>query len=241
MRDDGSPAAGPPVSDDPHAGARVLHAGAELAEASSAAILAHGRGGSAQGMLDLAREIGGEDVAWIAPEALGGSWYPFSFLAAIESNEPFLSSGLALIDRLVARCAESGLPPDRVVLGGFSQGACLSAEYAARRARRYGGLVLLSGGLIGPPGTPRGYRGSLARTPVLVGCSDVDPHIPVERVHETAREFERLGAEVDERIYTGLGHTVIDDEIEAARTIVHGVARAAAGRPRGPRGPRRLQ
>ena len=241
MRDDASPAAGPPASADPHAGARTLHAGAALAEASAAVILAHGRGGSAQGMLDLASEIGGDGVAWVAPEARGGSWYPFSFLAPIESNEPFLSSALALLDRLVARCAESGLSPDRVVLAGFSQGACLFAEYTARRARRYGGLVLLSGGLIGPPGTPRGYKGSLAGTPAFVGCSDLDPHIPVERVHETARELERLGANVDERIYPGLGHTVIDDEIDAARTIVHGVARAAAGLPRGPRGPRRLQ
>jgi predicted esterase len=241
MRDDPSPGAGPPPSADPHAGARILHAGTELPEASAAAILAHGRGGSAQGMLDLARAIGGDGVAWVVPEALGGAWYPFSFLAEIESNEPFLSSALALLDRLVSRCAESGLPSDRIVLAGFSQGACLSAEYAARRARRYGGLVLLSGGLIGPPGTPRNYKGSLAGTSVLVGCSDVDPHIPVERVRETTRELERLGAEVDERIYPGLGHTVNDDEIDAARAIVHGVARAAAGRPRGPRGPRRLQ
>ena len=169
MREHGSPASRPPASDDPHAGARVLHAGAALGEASAAAILAHGRGGSAQGMLDLAREIGGDDVAWIAPEAVGGSWYPFSFLAPIESNEPFLTSALALLERLVARCAESGLAPYRVVLGGFWQGACLSAEYAARRARRYGGIVVLSGGLIGPQGTPRAYRGSLARTPALLG------------------------------------------------------------------------
>lgn len=231
----------PHAAADPHSGAQVLHAGAELQDAAAVVVLSHGRGGSPQDMLDLARAIGGDGVAWLAPEAMGGTWYPFSFLAPIETNEPFLSSALALLDRLVARSGQAGLPPDRVVLAGFSQGACLSAEYAARRARRYGGLLLLSGGLIGPPGTPRKYSGSLAGTPVLIGCSDVDPHIPLERVHETAGELSRLGAEVDQRIYPGLGHTVTEDEIEAARAIVHAVARAAARRPRGPQGPRRLQ
>lgn len=209
---------------DPHAGARLFHAGPALADASAAAILAHGRGGSAEGMLDLAAAIGGEGVAWLAPQARGGSWYPFSFLADIESNEPWLSFSLALLKRLVGRCGEVGLAPERVALAGFSQGACLSAEYAARNARRYGGLVLLSGGLIGPPGTPRDYSGSLAGTPILIGCSDVDPHIPVERVRETTRVLQGLNAEVDERIYPDLGHTVIDDEIAAAREIVRGIA-----------------
>ncbi len=202
---------------------RVLTSGRELADAGAAAIVLHGRGGSAEGMLDLAHAIGGNDIAWLAPQAEGGSWYPFSFLAAIESNEPWLSASLDLLDRLVAQCGAAGLPPERVALGGFSQGACLASEYAARNARRYGGLVLLSGGLIGPPGTPREYAGSFAGTPVLLGCSDIDPHIPVERVHETARVLSAMGAEVDERIYPGLGHTVIDDEIEAARAIVHGI------------------
>jgi len=205
----------------------VLHAGPALADASAAAILVHGRGGSAEGILDLARAIGGDDVAWLAPAAHGGAWYPFSFLAPIESNEPWLSSALALLDRLVGRCGEAGLPPERVALAGFSQGACLSAEYAARRARRYGGLVLFSGGLIGPPGTPWDYAGSLGGTPAFLGCSDVDPHIPVERVHETARVLEGLGAVVDERIYPGLGHTVIADEVEVAREILD---RVRAGR-----------
>lgn len=214
----------------------IRRAGPELADASAAGILVHGRGGSAEGMLDLARAIGGNGVAWLAPQAQGGSWYPFSFLADIESNEPWLSASLALLDRLVERCSEAGLAPERVALGGFSQGACLCAEYAAQNARRYGGLLLLSGGLIGPPGTPREYAGSLAGTPALIGCSDVDPHIPIERVHETARVLLALGAEVDERIYPGLGHTVVDDEIAAARTIVHGITadgRADGGKPRG--------
>ncbi len=202
---------------------RVLTSGRDLADAGAAAILIHGRGGSAEGMLELARAIGVEDVAWLAPQAEDGTWYPLSFMAAIESNEPWLSASLAVVDGLVAHCGAAGLPLERVALGGFSQGACLASEYAARNARRYGALVLLSGGLIGPPGTPRDYSGSLAGTPVLLGCSDVDPHIPVERVHETARVLRSMGAEVDERIYPGLGHTVVDDELEAARAILEGL------------------
>jgi predicted esterase len=214
---------------------RLLTSGRDPSEARAAAILVHGRGGSAEGMLGLAAAIAVEDIAWLAPQAEGGAWYPHSFMAAIESNEPWLSASLDLLGRLMARCETAGLPPGRVALAGFSQGACLSAEYAARNARRYGGLVLLSGGLIGPPGTPRRYAGSLAGTPVLLGCSDVDPHIPVERVHETARVLSSMGADVDERIYPGLGHTVTDDEIAAARALLEGITSAAAG-PRGKRG-----
>ncbi len=209
---------------------RLLTSGRDPSEARAAAILVHGRGGSAEGMLGLAAAIAVEDIAWLAPQAEGGAWYPHSFMAAIESNEPWLSASLDLLDRLVARCGADGLPPERVALAGFSQGACLAAEYAARNARRYGGLVLLSGGLIGPPGTPREYPGSLSGTPVFLGCSDIDPHIPVERVRETARVLRSMGAEVDERIYPGLGHTVIDDEIDAARRILEGIPAAAARR-----------
>ena len=208
----------------------VLTAGRDLSDAGAAGILVHGRGGSAEGMIGLAAAIDGQDVAWLAPQAESGAWYPHSFLAAIESNEPWLSASLDLLDRLVERCGASGIPPERVALAGFSQGACLSAEYAARNPQRYGGLILLSGGLIGPPGTPREYPSSLAGTPVLLGCSDVDPHIPVERVHETARVMRAMGAEVDERIYPGLGHTVVDDEIAAARRIVEGIAAGSGNR-----------
>ena len=218
MPDDPTPTSG--AAADPHSRVLVRRAGPALAQADAVGILVHGRGGSAEDVLGLAAAIGGNRTAWLAPQAAGNSWYPYSFLALIESNEPWLSSALALLDRLVARSSEAGLTPDRVILLGFSQGACLCAEYAARRARRYGGLVLLSGGLIGPPGTPWDYEGSLVGTPVFLGCSDVDPHIPVGRVHETAQVFERMDAEVDERIYPGLGHTVVDDEVVAARAIV---------------------
>lgn len=224
-----APARRPPFGDDPHADARVHRSGPELREARAAGVLVHGRGGSAEGMLDLAGAIGVEGVAWMAPQAAGGSWYPHSFLAPLAANEPWLGSALGLLDRLLARCGDAGLDRGRIALVGFSQGACLSAEFAARRAGRYGGLVLLSGGLIGPPGTPRAYEGSLDGTPTLVACSDVDPHIPVERVHETARVLSELGGAVDERIYPGLGHTVIDDETAAAADILE---RIATGGPR---------
>ncbi|HEY7472888.1 MAG TPA: dienelactone hydrolase family protein [Gemmatimonadota bacterium] len=231
MRDDPAPCPDRPAASgaDPHAAARVVHSGPALANADAAAILVHGRGGTAEDILELGRAIGTEGVAWLAPQAAGGAWYPFSFLAPIESNEPWLSSSLAVLDRLVRRCGEAGLRPERVALLGFSQGACLAAEYAARHARRYGGLVLLSGGLIGPPGSPREYAGSLAGTPAFLGCSDVDPHIPVARVHETAGVLERLGAEVDERIYPGLGHTVTPDEVENARRLLDGVRNDRGG------------
>jgi predicted esterase len=214
-------------------GERVLTAGRDLDDAGAAAIVIHGRGGSAEGMLELARAIGVGEMAWLAPQAEGGAWYPHSFMAAIESNEPWLSASLAVVDRLLAECGAAGLPPERVALVGFSQGACLSAEYAARNARRYGALVLLSGGLIGPPGTPREYPGSLSGTPALLGCSDVDPHIPVERVRETSRVLSAMGAEVDERIYPGLAHTVVDDEILAARRILERIPAEAPGTERG--------
>jgi phospholipase/carboxylesterase len=227
------PHRGSPLPDDPHAGIRVHRDGPELREAPAVGLLVHGRGGSAEGMLDLARALRIDDVAWLAPQAAGGSWYPYSFLAPLSANEPWLGSALALLDRLMARCGEAGLPPERIALMGFSQGACLAAEFAARRARRYGGLVLFSGGLIGPPGTPREYEGSLDGTPTLVACSDVDPHIPVERVHETSRILGELGAVVDERIYPGLGHTVIDDEAAAAADIMERLVAGERPQPGG--------
>jgi len=205
---------------DPHAGQPVLRRGPEPASARIAVILLHGRGGSAADMLALAEEFRAEDVAYIAPQAAGSTWYPYSFLAPLAENEPFLGSGLTLIAGLVDDLDRQRLPPERVAILGFSQGACLGLEFAARHARRYAGLVGLSGGLIGPPGTPRDYTGSFAGAPVFLGCSDVDPHIPLERVHESAAVFRRLGAAVDERIYSRLGHTVNRDELEAVDALL---------------------
>jgi predicted esterase len=170
-------------------------------------------------MLGLAEELDAADIAYVAPQAAGHTWYPYSFLSPIEQNEPWLTSALRLLSHLVEDLERQHVPAERVGLLGFSQGACLSLEFAARHARRYAGVAGLSGGLIGPPGTPRDYSGSLAGTPVFLGCSDIDPHIPVDRVHESAEVFRRLGAAVDERIYPRMGHTINRDELDAVRAL----------------------
>ena len=208
--------------DDPHAGQPILQRGPSLASARLAAILVHGRGASAEDILGLSRELRAKDVAFLAPQAAGRTWYPYSFLSPIPQNEPGITSGLRVIGGLLDETRRQGLPPDRVVLMGFSQGACLSLEFAARHARRFHAVIGLSGGLIGPPGTPRSYAGSMDGTPVLLGCSDIDPHIPLERVHETADAFRRLGASVDERIYPRMGHTVNRDELDAVDALLAG-------------------
>ncbi len=197
-----------------------MTAGPPPREANAALILVHGRGGSAREMLRLAREIADGTVACVAPQASGHTWYPYSFLSPLEQNEPGLSSGLAVLEALVRETIEAGVPRKRVALLGFSQGACLALEFVARSAGRYGGVIGLSGGLIGPPGTPRDYPGSLNATPILLGCSDVDPHIPLERVEETATVLTGLGGEVTKRIYPGLGHTVNRDELDRARAML---------------------
>jgi predicted esterase len=209
-----------PRTPDPHATQPVLRRGPESARARLAVILVHGRGDSAAGILGLADEFQVPDILWLAPQAAGHTWYPYSFLAPVEQNEPGLTSGLRVIDGLVRTLAAEDIPGHHVVLMGFSQGACLAQEYAARHARRYHAVVGLSGGLIGPPGTPRDYAGSFDGTPVLLGCSDIDPHVPVERVHESAEVFSRMGAVVDTRIYPRMGHTVNVDEIQAVATIL---------------------
>jgi len=198
-------------------------AGVPLEEAAAAMLLVHGRGASAESILDLARFLPHPEMAYLAPQAAGGAWYPNSFLAPIVSNEPGISSGLQLLDELVTAIEAVGIPAQRLVLGGFSQGACLASEYAARHTRRYGGLLIFSGGLIGPLGAPRKYEGTLEQTPVFVGCSNIDLHIPVERVHETADVLAQLGGEVTKKIYAGMGHTIHPDELEHAARIVAAV------------------
>lgn len=211
----------------PHAGQPALSAGAALGSARQAVILLHGRGASADDILTLAAELGRTDFAYLAPEAAGHSWYPYTFLAPLERNEPWLSSALQTISALLRDTTAAGIPPERTVLMGFSQGACLLLEYAARHARRYGGIVAFSGGLIGPDDTPRDYPGSLAGTPAFLGCSDVDPHVPRARVEASAEVLRRLGADVTLRLYTGMGHTVNADELTHARTILAAVGGAA--------------
>ena len=204
----------------PHAGQSVLRRGPAAAQARVAVILVHGRGDSAAGILGLSEEFPFEDVLWVAPQAEGSTWYPYSFLTAMDQNEPGLSSGLSVIGSLVGSLITEGVFAEQIALMGFSQGACLAQEYAARNARRYRAVVGLSGGLIGPPGAPRDYAGSFDRTPVFLGCSDMDPHIPLARVQESADVFRRMGAEVDERIYPRMGHTVNADEISRVTEIL---------------------
>ena len=208
------------VSPDPHAGQPVQNWGPALADARLVVLLVHGRGDSAAGILELADHFDLPDVAWLAPQAAGHAWYPASFLAPMAQNQPGIDSGLRVLGGLVQRAGAEGLPHDRVVLMGFSQGACLAQEFAARHARRYAAVIGLSGGLIGPPGTPRDYPGSFDGTPVFLGCSDIDRHIPVERVHESAEVFRRMGAAVDERIYPRMGHTVNRDELHAVAHLL---------------------
>lgn len=215
-----------PSRESPHRGQPVLRGGAAPEAAEAAAVLVHGRGGSAQGMLTLADEARVSGVTFVAPQAAGHTWYPDRFLAPLERNEPWLGSALDLLDGVLEELAGAGLPRERTVLIGFSQGACLALEYAARRGRRHGGLAALSGGLIGPPGRSWDYGTSLDGTPVFLGCSDRDPHIPEERVHESARVLESLGAEVRVEIYPGLGHTVNGEEVEAVREMLEEAAAA---------------
>ena len=205
---------------DPHANQPVLQAGAPIATARLVAIMVHGRGASAEDILGLAREFSHRDIAYLAPQAAGNTWYPYSFLMPMEQNEPALSSALRLIENLVAQLRAQNFPPEKIAVMGFSQGACLSLEFAARHAQRYATVAAFSGGLIGPPGTPRDYQGSLDGTPVFLGCSDVDPHIPVDRVYESTDVFKHLGAAVDTRIYPRMGHTINHEEIEAVDALL---------------------
>ena len=186
-------------------------------------ILIHGRGASAADIMTLGAELKHPGVAYLAPQAAGNAWYPNPFTAPMESNEPYLSSALEVLASLLAT-VERSVAADRIILLGFSQGACLTLEFAARNARRYGGVVGLSGGLIGPDGTPRDYPGGFDETPAFLGCSDVDPHIRKDRVLEAAEVYGRMGASLTVSLYPGMGHTVNADEIRAAREMVAATA-----------------
>jgi len=216
---------------DPHRDQPILVSGAAAADAVGALILIHGRGASAAEMQEMGRTLERPRFACFAPAAAGGTWYPFSLLEPLKRNTLHLSSGLRLVRAAVDKAMTAGIPAERVVLLGFSQGACLALEFAARNARRYGGVVGLSGGLIGPEGTPRDYAGSLEGTPTFLGCGDVDPHVPKRRVDETATVFERLGAVVTKQIYPGMGHTVNADELQAVQKMLDGITDSPSRRP----------
>lgn len=203
-----------------HQNQPALQAGAPLAQARAAMILLHGRGASAEDILALAREFTAPDVAFIAPQAAGHTWYPNRFIMPVASNEPHLTSALATIGRLVEKVNDAGVSTDRIFLLGFSQGACLALEYAARHPQRYAGVVALSGALIENGDQPRVYAGSLNGTPVFLGCSDADFHIPAQRVLRSEQVLRGMGAYVTAKLYPHLGHTVNDDEIDAVNAMI---------------------
>lgn len=188
--------------------------------------MVHGRNAAPRNILSLVPSFRHPDITYLAPAAAGGTWYPLSFMADKDKNEPGLSSGLWVLEQLVQHVVRSGIHKSRIVLLGFSQGACLTSEFAASHADRYGGIVLYSGGLIGPPGTTWDYPGSFGGSPVFLGCSDVDAHVPKTRVDESAAVFTRMGATVTEQIIPGMGHLVNEEEIAFTRTLLDEITSA---------------
>jgi phospholipase/carboxylesterase len=211
------------VTADPHRDQPVLTKGPAPEDAVGAVILLHGRGASASDILSLADEMHYPELTYLAPQAAGHTWYPNSFLAPLEQNEPWLSSALKKIEDIVESLLSSGLTHRNIVLLGFSQGACLSTEFVARHAHSYGGLIAFTGGLIGPPGTRFEYHGSLNGVKSFLGAGDPDPHVPWQRVEASASVLSAMGADVTLRRYPGMPHTVSEDEIRSARPIIEGL------------------
>ena len=206
----------------PHANTPPLHTGAPLKGAQGAVILLHGRGASAEDILSLASHFAHPELAFLAPQAAQHTWYPNSFLAPCESNEPYLTSALNRIATLIAEIVAAGIPTNRIVIAGFSQGACLTSEFAATHPTRYAGLIAFTGGLIGPPNTDLHHDGQLAGTPTLLLSGDPDPHVPWQRVADTAAQLERMGAIVTLKRYPNRPHTISADEIALATTLLNG-------------------
>ena len=209
-----------PRNADPHLNSPVYNAGAPLEQAAGAVILLHGRGASAGDILNLAQVFYHPRLAYIAPEASGHTWYPRSFMAPRHSNEPYVTSAMHKIKATLDTLAGAGLSLDKVVICGFSQGACLSTEYVATHPARYGGLIAYTGGLIGPAGIRFDYPGDLAGTPTFLGSGDPDPHVPWSRVEESAAALEQMGASVRVERYAGRPHTINPQELAIGRDIV---------------------
>ena len=203
-----------------HHGQPIRTAGESLNKARAAMLMAHGRGASAEDILTIAAQLNQPGFAYLAPQAAGNTWYPNRFLVPLAENEPWLSSALSFVGDVYSQIINAGIPPKRIMLLGFSQGACLTLEFAARNAHRYGGICGLSGALIGPDDTPRDYAGSFDGTPVFLGCSDVDFHVPKERVVESAAVFKRMGGNVTERLYSNHDHSVNQDEVDFVRSMM---------------------
>ncbi len=207
----------------PHQKSRTVTAGADPEKADGAIVMIHGRGATAESIITIANEFDAENFHFVAPQASGHTWYPNSFMAPSGRNEPGISSGLQAIFNIVNNLEEQGIPKGKIILLGFSQGACLASEFVARHPARYGGLIAFSGGMIGSGDSvnPDNYIGSLDGTPYFVGCSDNDAHIPVDRVEESVQVMKKLGASINKKIYPDMGHTIIRDEIEEAQKIIN--------------------
>jgi len=206
---------------DPHDGQSIIYAGADIGHAESAMIVLHGRGATAESMIGLISEIYAEKMIYVIPQAANFAWYPYRFIEKREVNEPGISSGLTLIQSIVTALVEKGIQHEKIFFLGFSQGACLAADFVARYPAKYGGLFVLSGGLIGEHIYQDDYSGNLMKTPVFLGCSDVDFHIPEQRVHESARIFEVMNADVTKKIYPNMGHTINRDEISFVKKVIN--------------------
>ncbi len=204
----------------PHFGKNIIYSGSDIKNAKNAIFLIHGRGGTAESMLGLTDELNLVDTIIIAPQADDFTWYPYRFIEKREMNEPGISSGLQLIDSIKKSLNQNGIKSENIFLLGFSQGACLALDYAARNPEKYGGVFALSGGLIGDIINKNDYVKNLQNTPIFLGCSDIDFHIPLERVSESADVFSLLGADVTKRIYKNMGHTINQDELEIINNII---------------------
>ena len=198
----------------------ILEAGLRIEEAKKAIILIHGRGGDARGMVDMQEYLPLQDFAILAPQATNNTWYPYSFMAPVAANEPWLSSAIDTMHGLIDEVINSGIPAEHLYLAGFSQGACLTLESAARKAQRYGGVIAFTGGLIGETIDPKNYQGDFAGTPILISSGDPDPHVPVTRVHESEAILKSMGAAVHVKLYPGRQHTITNQEVQDAATLI---------------------
>lgn len=198
----------------------VISTGKQLTKDSKVLIWVHGRGGNAEEVFSISSVLNVKDFTLLAPQATNQTWYPYSFLVPPAQNEPWLSSALALLKEIVDELVSKGIPAENIYFVGFSQGACLTLEFVTRNADKYGGVAAFTGGLIGDKIYPENYKGDFKGTPIFIGTSDPDPHVPVERVHATVDILKGMNAAVTEKVYKNMGHTIIQDEIEHANRIV---------------------
>ena len=205
----------------------IVTAGKKLNEADTVLIMLHGRGADAQDILSLSQYLNVEDYVLIAPQATNRTWYPYSFMQPPAQNEPWLSSALSLLQEIVADLNSQGIRNENIYFLGFSQGACLTLEFVTRNATRYGGVAAFTGGLIGDKIYPANYKGDFHHTPVFIGSSNPDPHVPVERVYATTNILRNMNAEVTEKLYSNMGHTINEDEINLVNTLVFSTGSAA--------------